>query len=246
MITSTGELTKMFLFAYETNQRDAEKVVVGDANRFSFQVNPESYKRRFAIQYANLGRKPGDISDAGTYHNTEPETFTVDILFDNSGVIKKESLLNIAVVNPFETDEPEDVTARVETLKNFCYNYQSDPHRPYYIRLCWGDESGFFFGVVNSLEIEYKLFKPDGKPVRALAHLTLSEAEDPLRTDRRRQQQSPDITHAKVFKSGDELSYMTHKVYRNGGYYMDVAAANGLLSFRNIKEGTVLQFPPLK
>ena len=246
MLSPTGELAKMYLIAYDTNQQDAQKITVGDQDRFVFQVNPENYRRRFGIQYSNAGRAPGTMSDPGTYNNTTPETFTVDILFDNSGVITQGSLLSIAIVNTFEQAQPEDVTARIELLKNFCYNYQSDPHRPYYIRLCWGDESGFFFGVVSSLEIEYKLFRPDGKPIRAMAHLSLTEAEDPARTDRRRAQQSPDITHQKVFRAGNELSYMTQQVYRNNTYYIDVARANGLLSFRNIKEGTVLQFPPLK
>lgn len=236
----------MFLFAYANNQPNEPKVTVGDEDRFRFQVNPESYKRRFGIQYANTAKVPGTISDPGTYQNTLPETFTVDILFDNSGVIAGESLINIAVVNPFETAQPEDVTARIEKLKSFCYNFQSDPHRPYYVRLCWGDESGFFFGVVTTLEIDFKLFRPDGKPIRAVAHLSLNEAEDRILSDRRRATESPDITHEKVFKAGDKLSLLTHKVYRKDEYYIDVAKHNRLPGFRHIKPGTTLQFPPIK
>lgn len=246
MISPTGQLEKMYLIAYETNEQGAAKVSVDGEEKFVFQVNPETYSRRFAIQYTNTSSTPGTMSDPGTYDRTTPETFTVDILFDSSGVIKSESMFNIAIVNPFASDETADVTARIEKLKNFCYNYQSDPHRPYYIRLCWGDESGFFFGVVTTLEIDFKLFKPNGKPIRALAHLSLQEAEDRILTTRRMAQQSPDITHEKTFKSGDEFSYMSYKQYKDSQYYIDVAQANGLLSFRNIREGQVLQFPPLK
>lgn len=239
-------MEKMYLMAYATNQPSERPVRVGDQDKFRFQVNPETYKRRFGIQYANTAKVPGTTSDPGTYHNTLPETFTVDILFDSSGVLKEESLIHIAIINPFEAGEPEDVTARIEKLKNFCYNFQSDPHRPYYVRLCWGDESGFFFGVVTTLEIDFKLFKPNGKPVRAVAHLSLNEAEDRVLTDRQRSPQSPDITHEKTFKAGDKFSLMANHVYRKDEYYIDVAKANHLLSFRNIKEGTKLQFPPIK
>lgn len=246
MLLPEGQLEKMYLFAYESNEPNQAKVSVNGEDKFVFQVNPESYRRRFGIQYTNSGRAPGTMSDTGTYNNTQPETFTVDILFDTSGVIKNESLISLAIVNPFANEKPDDVTTRIEKLKNFCYNFQSDPHRPYYIRLCWGDVSGFFFGVVTSLEIEYKLFRPDGKPVRALAHLSLSEAEDRVLTTRRQSQQSPDITHERVFKSGDELSFMSYKIYKSSNYYMDIAKTNQLNSFRKIKTGTVIQFPPLK
>jgi hypothetical protein len=39
---------------------------------------------------------------------------------------------------------------------------------------------------------------------------------------------------------------MSYKQYRDSQYYIDVAMANKLLSFRNIPQGQVLQFPPLK
>lgn len=244
---SAGQLAKMYLVAYKTNEQDAQKVSVDGETKFVFQVNPESYKRKFGIQYTNQGRTPGSVSDTGTLDHVVPETFTVDILFDNSGVIQTESLLNIAIVNPFGgDDDSKDVTSRLETLKKFCYDWQSDIHRPYYIRLCWGDESGFFFGVVTTLEIDFKLFQPDGKPIRAVAHLSLNQAEDPSRTEQKKDNMSPDITHEKVFTAGTVFSYMAYDVYRNSNYYIDVAKANGLLSFRNIKVGTTLDFPPLK
>ncbi len=241
-----GQLERMYIIAYANNQPNEAAVNVDGEDKFRFQVNPETYRRRFGIQYVNTAKVPGTTSDAGTYQNTLPETFTVDILFDNSGVLAADSLLNVAVVNPLDSGPPEDVTRRIEKLKNFCYNFQSDPHRPYFIRLCWGDESGFFFGVVTTLEIDFKLFRPDGKPIRAVAHLSLNEAEDRILSDRRRATQSPDITHEKVFKAGDKFSLLAQNVYRDEKYYIDVAKANHLPGFRKIKEGTTLKFPPLK
>jgi hypothetical protein len=246
MVTPGGQLEKMYLIAYEHNEPNEAKVSVDGDEKFIFQVNPESYKRKFGIQYANTAKVPGTTGDAGTYNLTPPETFTVDVLFDNTGVIKAESLLPNAIVNPFSPDQPTDVTPRVEKLKKFCYNFQSDPHRPYFIRLCWGDESGFFFGVATTLEVDFKLFRPDGKPIRAVAHLSLNEAEDRVLSERRRNPASPDITHEKVFKAGDVFSLLSNKVYKKSEYYIDVAKANKLLSFRNIKDGTKLSFPPLK
>jgi hypothetical protein len=242
-----GELKKMFLKAYTSNSPDRKPVTVRGKDRFSFQVNPETIKRSYSVAYANeCNQAAGITSQPGTFHHINPESFQVDILFDSSGVIKSESLLNLPVVNPFGDEQPEDVTEQVESLMGFCYSYQSDIHRPYFIMLCWGDEAGFFFGVVKSLEIDYKLFRNDGKPIRAVVHLTLEGAETPDLMKRKMSPGSPDITHEKVFHSGNEFSNMANEIYQNDSYYLDVAKANGLLSFRNIKEGTVLKFPPLK
>ena len=57
---------------------------------------------------------------------------------------------------------------------------------------------------------------------------------------------SPDITHERLFKAHDRLPLMTDKIYENPNYYIDVAKANGLTSFRKIAAGTKLFFPPVE
>jgi hypothetical protein len=39
---------------------------------------------------------------------------------------------------------------------------------------------------------------------------------------------------------------MTDKIYENPNYYIDVAKANGLTSFRKITAGTKIFFPPVE
>jgi len=246
LFSSGGELAKMTLRAYASNKQ-TQPITVRSKDSFVFQVNPENFKRSYSVQYANeCNRAPGNTSQPGTFNHTGPELFQVDILFDASGVIKSESILSPVVVNPFASEEPEDVTEQIETLMDFCYKYESGIHRPYYIMLCWGDKAGFFFGVVKSLEIDYKLFQPNGKPIRAVAKLSLEYAEAPELMKMKMSPGSPDITHEKTFRAGDEFSNMATGIYQDDSFYMDVAAANGLLSFRNIPEGTALKFPPLK
>jgi len=43
---------------------------------------------------------------------------------------------------------------------------------------------------------------------------------------------------------GDTLPAMCDRLYGDSKYYIAVAAANGLTSFRDIKPGTPLVFPP--
>jgi nucleoid-associated protein YgaU len=56
---------------------------------------------------------------------------------------------------------------------------------------------------------------------------------------------SPDLTHLITVKAGDTLPLLCDRIYRDSGYYMEVARINGLSSFRNLQPGTTLKFPPL-
>jgi len=61
-----------------------------------------------------------------------------------------------------------------------------------------------------------------------------------------RNNQSPDIIHERLFRETDRIDLMSHNIYGKGEYYTDVAAHNGLDSFRQVRAGTTLYFPPLE
>ena len=55
---------------------------------------------------------------------------------------------------------------------------------------------------------------------------------------------SPDLTHYRKGTAGDRLDLLTYKIYDDSKYVLQVASANGLTSFRNLRAGTDLYFPP--
>jgi nucleoid-associated protein YgaU len=57
---------------------------------------------------------------------------------------------------------------------------------------------------------------------------------------------SPDLTHVKTIRMGDELFLMCQEVYKSPKYYLQVAEKNNILNFRKLKQGDKLLFPPLK
>ena len=123
-------------------------------------------------------------------------------------------------------------------------NYQGDIHRPFFLKICWG--TLLFKCVLISLDIEYKLFKPDGTPVRAVAKCTFKGTiEEDLRKAKEKKK-SPDVTHERLLKAGDKLSLMTYRIYNQQAYLLPVAAFNRLDGFRNISPGTKLHFPPVE
>ena len=69
--------------------------------------------------------------------------------------------------------------------------------------------------------------------------------EDNLRTAEERNE-SPDMTHYRLIKSGDTLPMLCYKIYGSSNYYLQVAKVNKLSSFRNISPGDEIIFPPIK
>jgi Contractile injection system tube protein len=247
-----GKITRMFIEAYGDPAFSDGPLAKGSGDaptKFTLLVNPETYTRKYAIEYVDDRR--ANTANRGLYFRTKPEEFKIDVLFDGTGVVVDGGLLNIAIVNPFSSDDDNDVSSQITTLKNFCYTYSGDVHRPNYLKITWGDlgdteSGGIFKGVMTSMDIDYKLFRPDGKPIRAVAHLTLMSAIDPATAVRLEDPKSPDVTHQRVFTASDHFTLVANKVYEDLNYYIDVAKANKMLSFRKVAQGTKIKLPPIK
>ena len=96
------------------------------------------------------------------------------------------------------------------------------------------------------MDITYKLFKPDGTPIRATIHATFKGfIEDSLRVARENNN-SPDLTHIRMVNEGDTLPLMTFRIYGNSKYYLEVAKANKLVNFRKLVPGQQIFFPPIE
>jgi nucleoid-associated protein YgaU len=95
------------------------------------------------------------------------------------------------------------------------------------------------------MNINFKLFRPDGTPIRASVKAKFtSTVENELRV-RKQADKSPDITHVKIVRAGDTLPLLCYQVYEDPSYYIQVAKANNLSNFRKLEQGTQLFFPPI-
>ena len=124
------------------------------------------------------------------------------------------------------------------------YTYDGTTHAPNHVRLLWG--SLIFFGTLESMAVEYTLFKPSGEPLRAKIKLGfsgfVSKEEESLRANR----SSPNLDHIVEVKSGDTLPLLCYRIYQDSTYYAEVAKVNNILNFRDLSPGDRLHFPPLR
>ncbi|MET6997344.1 CIS tube protein [Chitinophaga defluvii] len=199
---------------------------------FTIPVNPESYARTYKIENES-GATAGNQGGAPKYKGTAPEQLKLDFTLDNTGTIEG----NILNGTP--------VPKQIDQLVKVVYNMQGESHRPGILKIVWG--SFFVFDcVLASLEINYVLFNPQGTPLRAKISATFTQYIAPEKRVEKEKKKSPDLTRVIKITNGDSLPLLTYRSYGDATHYMKVAKANNLVSFRPLRAGDELVFPPIR
>jgi hypothetical protein len=137
-----------------------------------------------------------------------------------------------------------DIQEKIEEFQTVT-GYNGNIHRPNYLKVVWGTLQ-VKRCVLKSASIAYKLFKPDGVPLRAVITANFTDNSDDQTRVAMAQDQSPDLTHIRRVKAGDTLPLLCYEMYGDPFLYMEVARVNGIDDFRNLIPGTKIIFPPLE
>ncbi len=222
----TGEKKRLALSPCSV---DGGKISANEGASFEVMLNPSSYNYDYSISY-NKKEAVGQVGSDTKFGHIEAEKINFDIVLDGTGVV------DVAGV--------PDVKTQVKQLNDIVYKYDGEKHETNVVRLLWG--SLIFFGRLDSMAIEYTLFKPSGEPLRAKIKLAfssfVSKEEEALQANR----SSPDLSHYVEVQAGDTLPLLCYKIYKNSAYYLEIARVNNLRNFRNLVPGTRLHFPPLR
>jgi len=250
-----GLIDKMRIEVYpskEYNELEAETIYV--------QFNPEKYIQKHNVVFCE-GQAMGSTGSDLKFNKIEEEEVTFDFLFDSSGVappgktVKGKgpekspdiggditASLKPAIVNP--ATKIETVEKEVENFRKSLMGYNGDKHQTAYLKLLWG---GYSLSCrLKSMDIEYSLFRKDGRPLRAKIKCLFKGTTDYKVMIAEENKQSPDLTHTRVMMMNDSLALLSEDIYENNNYYIDVARSNKLLSFRKISTGKKINFPPIK
>jgi len=227
----TGKLEKMLILAFSDSEK-AENGGVSDADdKFEALINPESYTLQYKLKFSEGAQGQGTSGTQLKYEYTEPEEITFEFLFDNTGIIDGQPRTSIA----------DDL----KRFRDVLVAYKGDSHEPRHFKLVWGENS-IFKGRVTEVSINHKLFKPDGTPIRATANVKFKSSIEEQKRAARENRSSPDLTHIRKVKYGDTLPLMCYRIYNDPKYYLQVAEANELSNFRQLKPGTDIFFPPIE
>ncbi|MCG8472820.1 MAG: hypothetical protein MI742_13340 [Desulfobacterales bacterium] len=203
------------------------------SSSFEVMINPASVNVTHGICYSG-DASSGSIGSEQKFSKRPPDKVKFDIIIDGTGVVNL----------PVPGLGSDDVKTQIQNLKKVIYDYQGAKHETPVVKLLWG--SFIFFGRLESLSVDYTLFKPGGDPLRAKVNLNFSGFMSNEEEAKRKNNQSPDMTHIIEVKASDTLPALCEKVYGDSGWYLEVARINHLVNFRQIPSGTRLRFPPLR
>ncbi len=215
-----GELEKLTVRAYTAPDYSGSPVA-----EFKVFFNPEEYTQVYDVEYDGT-QGQGTTGSPVVFRRIKPQEYTFKLLFDGTGT----------------AGEKIDVYERIRDFFS-TVGYDGQIHRPRFLKLNWGTLESRC--VLSKAEVTYKMFQPDGSPIRALLTATFTENIDDASRVARARDSSPDLTHVRTVREGDTLPLLVYEVYKDISYYPAVAAFNELDNFRDLKAGTKLVFPPL-
>ena len=196
---------------------------------FVAMLNPESFSVKDEIEWTP-NCAPGGSGGDPKFHTIKPRNFTLDFTLDGTGVT------NNGVKIP--------VTEQVALFRAVTSDMNGLIHRPPYLLVQYGTFATYC--VINNSTITYTLFDNIGVPIRAKISASFTERKLGALSEIMGMFSSPDLTHEVIVKRYDLLPLLTHQVYNNQQYYLQVARINRLKNFRNLNAGDKLIFPPLR
>jgi hypothetical protein len=221
----TGPLEKLVIRAF----RDI-KVNDDEIGSFTVPINPENLEEDLKIIHDRNQHQGAEGNDL-RYKGTAPRKLSLKLLFDNSGTVEGNRMEGVPV--------PEQLNAFRAVVSDM------DPvsHKPPYLKVTYN--KFVFDGVLSNLKIQYTLFDSVGVPIRARVIFTAEEFKEPKKRVKEEDKQSPDLTHLRKVKEGDNLPLMTFQIYGNAEFFLQVARENKLNNFRKLQVGSEVVFPPI-
>ena len=208
---------------------------------FIAQFNPESYTDTTEVELAPSAPAHGDSGQEAKFKSIKPKQWTFDLLIDGTGYSPAPP--PVGAVDAVAPSTGLSVVGQIEQFK-LVTGFSGNVHRPRYLLLVWGTLIATC--VLETFSIAYKLFTPEGLPLRAVISATFKEHKDSVQGELEKNLSSPDIQHVHVVKADEHLSAIVHGIYKSPDHYVSIAEANGLDTVRHVNAGDALFLPPLR
>lgn len=222
MIPAKGEDAKLkFTSHKETSFND------GPTAEYIVMFNPASFAVKLQVE-RDSSTADGEIDGLMKFKKIQPQDYQFEFIIDGTGA---------------DGSGKKDVPEEIQKFLNVCYTYEGEQHKPSYVKIQFG--SIILKTVLKSVDITYTLFNREGKPLRAKINCTFNSCSDPVLMEAKKNDNSPDLTHARKVKGSDKLIRMANTIYKKNTYYLEVARVNGLDSFRDVASDTEVYFPPV-
>ncbi len=215
-----GQLERLLIRAYT----DPEFNTPFDT--FEAYVNPAEIVLAYEFEYSGA-QGEGTTGSRMEFSKVKPGDLTLSFFLDGTGA----------------NGRPLDVQTEIARFQTVT-GYNGEIHRPNYLKVVWGTMA-VKRCVLKTATITYKLFRPNGVPLRATIAAVFTDALADRQRVAMAQDSSPDLTHVRTLAAGDSLPQLCQQIYGDPHLYLQVARANGLTGLRELPVGTRVRFPPL-
>jgi nucleoid-associated protein YgaU len=221
------KLEKLTITAFSDEDRKSQS-----GQPFTVMFNPSSYTKSYASKIAVVQPLNG-TGPRLAYVGTAPSTLSLAFTLDGNGV-------HDMGVNAISS---KSVAERVREFLSVAYEYKGTIHEAHFLIVQWGALT--YSCRLAKADITYTSFDRGGQPLRAEIKAEFIYEKSAKMIAQEAQLESPDVTHARVVRSGDTLPLLTREIYGSSARYIDVARWNGLDDFRNLTPGQQILFPPI-
>jgi len=204
--------------------------------------NPTTFEESLSIEFSK--ETPPPAVESPKFDKIKADSFSLTLKVDGTGATKVGGVLSPELlvqknISLFKNTVTGGLVEAASALKIF----SKSSHEVPYLILQWGK---FVIKCrCSHYTITYTLFDPAGLPIRADIKADFVRQPPKGKLSALSTFLSPDITKTIVFKEGDTLPLLANQEYGDPSLYLEVARANNLTNFRDIKPGTVLAFPPI-
>jgi hypothetical protein len=221
-------MNKLVIWGY----KDDKFKTLAAPDPFVVTINPDEYSHSYEIVY-NCATGQGAKAKSPQFNQVGREHVSFTLWFDGSGVVPD-----------MARRDTTSIQSQITKFRQTVFDYNGDIHRPNFLKLSWG--SFLFECSLEKLDITYTMFTPAGEPIRAKCTVSFISYTAPKALAAEKQNSSPDMSHLITVRAGDTLPHLCHHVYGSSAHYAKVARVNGLGSFRALRPGMQLLFPPLR
>ncbi|WP_299605211.1 hypothetical protein [uncultured Aquimarina sp.] len=228
------KLQKLTIISFDNEERTTGK------KELEVMFNPESVRRSFVNNFTTKPSNPQNESTTKfTYSGSS--TVSMSLIFDGTNVDQYGAEIALRLLRGTQ----KSVAERIDDFRKDITEIKGKIHEPRYLVLSWGKTLKFNCRL-SSLDINYTLFERNGDPLRAELNVSFIGDDTPKAQLAKLNLQSPDLTHYRMIKAGDQLPLMCQEIYGSPMYYPLVASVNKLTDFRNLTPGQEIYFPPIE
>ncbi len=221
-MSDRGTLEKLVIKAYANPKYSGSPI-----GEFQAYVNPNEITLSYEFEY-DSAQGSGTTNSRMEFKKFKPGDMSLTFFIDGTGA----------------SGNRIDVQKKIEEFQKVT-GYNGKNHRPNYLKVVWGTLQ-VKRCILKTATIAYKMFKPDGVPLRAVITAGFTDNSDDKTRVAMAQDQSADLTHVRLVKAGDNLPALCHEIYGDPGFYLEVARANQMDNFCRLTPGTKIFFPPLE